>query len=322
MRSAILCCHQGEWNYARRGYKLKDAYYFPHDANARSDPKIMALIKKYGIEGYGRFWIVIEMLRDQQDYQLKMCQYVTNALAMAMLCEEKEAAAYIDDCINEFELFVSDGEYFWSESLRRRMSQKDAKREKRAEAGKKGAQVRWGKYADKQGNNGNAIAMPCETNGKNGKVKESKEEESKLNNKQQQQDSNSNLESNSEDTTAADKWIEVDKTFTRLTGVPIPSPRDVQAMKHAVAMADNQTDLIIEVMEACYKNFKPPYPGAKIRSFRYFLPAIQEAVATVRARSPSTKDKLTEEERAKIQKLTQELTDLLPDELREVIDSG
>lgn len=32
---------------------VKDCYYFPHDSNARSDPKIMALIQKYGIEGYG-----------------------------------------------------------------------------------------------------------------------------------------------------------------------------------------------------------------------------------------------------------------------------
>ena len=303
---------------------MKDAYYFPHDSNARSDPKVMALIKKYGIEGYGRFWVVIEMLRDQQGYQLKMCQYVTNALAMAMLCEEQEAAAYIDDCINKFELFASDGEYFWSESLRRRMSQKDAKREKRAEAGKKGAQARWGNKPDKQGSNGKVIAMPCDTNGKNGKVEESKEEDSKVNNsKQQQYDRNSDLESNSEEIlAAADEWTKVDKVFTRLTGMPIPSPRDVEAMKHAVAMADGRTDLIIEVMEACHKNYKPAYPGAKIRSFKYFVPAIQEAVATVRVRAPSTEDKLSDEEKAKIQKLTKELTELLPDELKEVIDGG
>lgn len=145
---------------------------------------------------------------------------------------------------------------------------------------------------------------------------------------QQQNDRNSNLESNSEaiSATAADDnvddWVKVDAEFSRLTGVPTPSPRDVQAMKHAVAMAEGRTDLIIEVMRACHKNYKPSYPGAKIRSFNYFLPAIQEAVATVRARSPSNGQALTDAEKAEIERLTEELTELLPDDLREVVDGG
>ncbi len=32
----------------------KDAYYFPHDCNARNDPKILALRSVFGAEGYGR----------------------------------------------------------------------------------------------------------------------------------------------------------------------------------------------------------------------------------------------------------------------------
>ena len=40
----------------------KDAYYFSHDANARLDPKNQAMICKYGMAGYGMYWIIIEML--------------------------------------------------------------------------------------------------------------------------------------------------------------------------------------------------------------------------------------------------------------------
>ena len=46
----------------------KDAYYFPHDCNARNDPKILALRSVFGAEGYGVYWMLIEILREQPDY--------------------------------------------------------------------------------------------------------------------------------------------------------------------------------------------------------------------------------------------------------------
>ena len=65
----------------------KDAYYFSHDANARQDPKILEMISVYGIEGYGRYWILVEMLREQSDYTLSLTgKYTFNALAMQMQC--------------------------------------------------------------------------------------------------------------------------------------------------------------------------------------------------------------------------------------------
>nr|BDD43963.1 hypothetical protein 22 [bacterium] len=46
----------------------KDAYYFPHFANARNDRKIRRLRKQLGIEGYGIYFMVLEVLREQQDF--------------------------------------------------------------------------------------------------------------------------------------------------------------------------------------------------------------------------------------------------------------
>ena len=163
---------------------VKDCYYFPHDSNARSDPKIMALIQKYGIEGYGRWWVLVEMLSEQKDYKMKHSQWVTNALAMAMLCQPNGAEEFVNDCINEFELILSDGEYFWSNSLIERMKIKEEKRRKKSEAGKKGAETRWHDGEEWQSHgtaNGNAIADQKQTNGKNGKGKESKGKENKNN---------------------------------------------------------------------------------------------------------------------------------------------
>lgn len=50
----------------------KDAYYFPHFSNARSDRKVQRLREELGIEGYGIFFMLLEVLRDQSDLRYPM----------------------------------------------------------------------------------------------------------------------------------------------------------------------------------------------------------------------------------------------------------
>jgi len=50
----------------------KDAYYFPHFANAKSDRKILRVRKELGLEGYGIFFMLLETLRDQADLRYPM----------------------------------------------------------------------------------------------------------------------------------------------------------------------------------------------------------------------------------------------------------
>jgi hypothetical protein len=159
------------------GETMKDAYFFSHDSNARNDPKIMALINIYGVEGYGRFWIIVEMLREQDDYRLKFSKLVFHALAAAFQITAEDSESFIKDCIGTFELFQSDGEYFWSNSLTRRMEHLESKRQKRADAGRLGAETRWNHGNVSEGEkqtDGNAIANQCGAISKNSKVKESK----------------------------------------------------------------------------------------------------------------------------------------------------
>ena len=131
----------------------KNTYYFSHDLNARSDPKIMAMLQEYGIAGYGAWWVVIETLAEQSEYELPKKGWVWSALARAIGWQTQEVADFIERLINEFELLQEDEEHFYSCSLKKRMSYLDDKRKKRSEAGKKGAEKRW----EKRGN-GNAIA--------------------------------------------------------------------------------------------------------------------------------------------------------------------
>jgi hypothetical protein len=127
----------------------KDAYYFSHDANARNDPKILDMISRYNMVGYAWFWVLVEMLREQSEYKLKLNK--CNVYAMQMQCTSDEAKKYIQDCINEFELFKTDDVFFWSDSLINRMKLADEKSEKRRNA----ALTRWNKI------NADAMQMQC-----------------------------------------------------------------------------------------------------------------------------------------------------------------
>lgn len=96
--------------------------YFPHDSDARSDDKIIALRIKHKWEGYGLYWALIEKLRESKDYTLK-ADY--NVLAFDL----RSDAALIKSIINDFGLFAftENGECFYSESLIMRMKPLDEK---------------------------------------------------------------------------------------------------------------------------------------------------------------------------------------------------
>ena len=149
---------------------MKDAYYFSHDSNAWHDPKILALRSVYGVEGYGRYWIIIEMMREADGYRLENGKYMRNALAMQMQCTVEQADKFITDCINEFELFKQTDGYFWSESLLRRMEKLDNVREQRSLA----AHARWDKSANAMQKQSNRNANAMQNDAKESKVKKSK----------------------------------------------------------------------------------------------------------------------------------------------------
>jgi len=113
---------------------MGDSYYFKHDSNAREKPKIKALIKKYGIEGYGRFWIIIEALRNDSTYKLENKPYNWLALAESMQASVEEVQDFMNDCVVEFELFVKEDGFFYSESFLEKMAKLDDVRKKRVYA--------------------------------------------------------------------------------------------------------------------------------------------------------------------------------------------
>lgn len=119
---------------------MKDAYYFSHDANARHDPKIIKMISAYGMEGYGWYWVIIEMLREQDNYKLSISdQGDIDVTASQTYSDSEKIKKYLDDCVKIFKLFKKTKKYLWSVSLLKRMKIMEEKREKACKA----ANIRW-----------------------------------------------------------------------------------------------------------------------------------------------------------------------------------
>ena len=116
---------------------MKDAFYFPHDSNAKDDPKCSMLIEQLGLEGYGIYWVLVETLRDQPNYRYP--------LSMLSIIARKynTTAEKVRVVVGNYGLFtVTTDEFFLSESLCRRMERVESMREANRAKGLKSGEVR------------------------------------------------------------------------------------------------------------------------------------------------------------------------------------
>lgn len=112
--------------------------YFSHDSNARNSEKLLNVRMKYGVAGYGIYFMIIERLREEVEY-MSVTDY--NVIAFDLRVDSSVVKAIVED-FGLFD-FTEDGEFFYSESLMRRMSAKDNISKSRSAAGKKAANIRW-----------------------------------------------------------------------------------------------------------------------------------------------------------------------------------
>ena len=117
----------------------KDMYYLKHDSNAAHDPKVESMLLRFGMEGYGRFWRLAEILREQADYHMPRKKWGLTTLAKIWGCQEGEADEYLEALISTFELIKCDGEVIWSDRICRDMIRLNKIREE----AKRSADMRW-----------------------------------------------------------------------------------------------------------------------------------------------------------------------------------
>lgn len=124
----------------------KDTFYFSHDYNARNDEKIKRLIRKHGMQGYGVFWSIVEDLYNN-----------ANALRTdyeGIAYDLRSDSDLVASVVNDFDLFIFNGDYFGSNSVQERLEQRNDKSAK----ARKSASYRW--------ENANAMQTQSDSNAK------------------------------------------------------------------------------------------------------------------------------------------------------------
>ena len=119
--------------------------YFNHDSIARNDYRIIKMRAKLGMEAYGIFWAVLEMLFTEEN---KLCINDYDSLAFGLQCN----ADVLKQVIEDFDLFVVENGCFYSKRLKNQIEDINSKSNK----AKENASKRW--------NNANAMQTHSERN--------------------------------------------------------------------------------------------------------------------------------------------------------------
>jgi len=144
----------------------KDAFYFPHFCNARHDRKLKRVQKELGIEGYGIYFMLLEILREQTDLRYPLSEI--DLLADEFGTSEQKVRVVICN----YDLFqVDENQNFFSFKMIIYLQPYFEKSERAREA------------ANKRWNNANAYtnAIEMQSVSNASKVKETKVKETKLN---------------------------------------------------------------------------------------------------------------------------------------------
>ena len=155
--------------------------YFSHDINSLADPKIVIMINLHGVISYAWWWMLLEKLAEAPDYKLPCNRFTYLGLSIVMdirpetlvfskcLANAKQTEAnakqkeangskclaneakvsneillenFINSLICDCNLLETDGEFFWSPGLLKRVNLRESKNseisEKRRQAGRLG----------------------------------------------------------------------------------------------------------------------------------------------------------------------------------------
>lgn len=150
---------------------MSNREFFSHDSDAFYDEKIVGMRADYGFESYGLWWFIIERMRKEQDFKLDYSKKIFRSIKV-LTGTKIDVEKFINDCINEYELFVLENDKFYSKSFLNRMNLMIEKQQKKSEqariAGKRSAEVRRQKKNNENrtdveqalGNNSTTVEQP------------------------------------------------------------------------------------------------------------------------------------------------------------------
>lgn len=112
---------------------MKETFYFSHDYHARSDEKIIELLSKQKWEGYWLFWAIVEKLYENDWYIDQNYERIAYDL--------RTNYEFIQTIVEDFWLFIFDGNRITSKSVLERLNQRKDKSKKAQQSVK----ARWDK---------------------------------------------------------------------------------------------------------------------------------------------------------------------------------
>lgn len=151
---------------------MKDAYWFPHDSNANQDPKMAVLINETGLSGYGMYWILIEIMHQQEDGKISKSAYQSYIKMFYGLSDSTRGQHMLDkiqQVLISSGLMIEEDGYVYSPRVIRNKQVRKEIAAKRSFAGIKSAESRANLNINKRSTSVELI--------KESKVKERKEQE-------------------------------------------------------------------------------------------------------------------------------------------------
>ena len=104
--------------------------YFKHQSNSFTDIKIIKMRSKLGIQSYGIFWALLELLFNEEN---KLCIDDYSVLAFTLQCDPDILKQVIED----FDLFVIEDNCFYSKRLNNHIEEINNKSNKAKESANK-----------------------------------------------------------------------------------------------------------------------------------------------------------------------------------------
>jgi uncharacterized protein YdaU (DUF1376 family) len=137
--------------------------YLQHQSNSFTDIKIIKMRSKLGIESYGIFWALLELLFNEEN---KLCIDDYSVLAFSLQCDADKLKSVIED----FDLFIIEDNCFYSKRLNDHIDTINSKSLKAKESVNK----RWEKIRTNNDSNTSRVYKSIEDNSKVDKSKVNK----------------------------------------------------------------------------------------------------------------------------------------------------
>ena len=119
----------------------KDTLWFPHDYNSRNSDNTKELIDEYGSAGYGEYWIISEMLHEEDGSKIELTDRFYRRGAKSTKFTLDQYKKFIEDCCTWLGVFRQDGNFIFIDRVVRNKEGRERIRNKRIEAGKKGGEA-------------------------------------------------------------------------------------------------------------------------------------------------------------------------------------